>query len=104
MKALIERPHVLVQHSGYGYGNDPTFVNGLETRTVTPSQAKKLEPHGVTIYPGYVPAAKAEMALMYPEGYEGMVPVANRSGHFLNTKIDGLRVFAFHQPQVKEQK
>lgn len=86
--------YVLVQHSAWGYANNPQFIAGLELRTVSGQKLlAKLEAMGVAIYPDYASASEASYEFMYPEGYEGMIPVAERAGTFARAAVDGLRVF-----------
>jgi len=86
--------YVLVQHSGWGYGNNPQFIGGLELRTVDkPKLLAQLEEMGALVFPDYASAHQAAFDLMYPDSYGGMIPVADRAGTFARAAVDGLRVF-----------
>lgn len=86
--------YVLVQHSGWGYGNNPQFMGGLELRTVdSPKLLARLQETGALIFDTYQEANQAAFDLMYPDTYGGMVPVADRAGAFARAAVDGLRVF-----------
>ena len=86
--------YVLVQHSGWGYGNNPQFIGGLELRTVDkPKLLAQLEEMGALVFSDYSSANQAAFDLMYPANYGGMVPVADRAGAFARAAVDGLRVF-----------
>lgn len=86
--------YVLVQHSGWGYGNNPQFIGGLELRTVNkPKLLAQLEEMGALLFPTFEAANQAAFDLMYPADYAGMVPVADRAGAFARAAVDGLRVF-----------
>jgi len=95
--------YVLVQHSGWGYANNPQFIGGLELRWVdNPKQLQKAKDAGGLVFPDYDSAHTAAFELMYPESYGGMVPVADRAGAFAGLAIDGLRVFVPHQASAAE--
>lgn len=81
-----------VQHSGYGYGNDPDFAHGLETRTVsTAAQQDAVRRAGGVLFDSYVASERYCDEEMYPPGVEGLIPRA--PGTFSDTKIDTLRVY-----------
>lgn len=83
--------YTLVQHSGFGYSGDPTFEQGLESRVVTPAQAKRVSAAWGVLFPSYAEAEAAAESWQYPLGYEGLVPAAR--GTFAALKIDGLSVY-----------
>ena len=86
--------YVLVQHSGWGYANNPQFIGGLELRWVdNPKQLQKVRDAGGLVFQDYDSAHTAMFELMYPSSYGGLVPVADRAGAFAGLAIDGLRVF-----------
>tara|TARA_R100001530_G_scaffold9271_2_gene9385 strand:+ start:1982 stop:2413 length:432 start_codon:yes stop_codon:yes gene_type:complete len=85
--------HTVVQHSAYGYGpSDPQFAQGLESRHLeTKAQRAAVEKAGGILFDSYLAAEEFADAEQYPDGYEGMTPIA--PGAFARTKIDGLKVY-----------
>lgn len=98
-----EGKYVLVRHSGFGYGGDPQFRYGLESRQVTDKTLERAVAAGATVYDSYMEAENAAMRLMYPDGYNGLTPIADRAGEFSLFKVDGLQLFVQHAAaSVKE--
>jgi hypothetical protein len=91
------RSYVLVQHSGWTHGHNPQMMYGVEVEEVSAAKGKSLAAKGVRVYAGYVEATAAEEAAMYPKGYGGLIPVANRVGTFLNIKVAGAAVFKHNE-------
>lgn len=83
--------HTVVQHSGFGYAGDTTFRRGLESRTVTPAQARKVEKAGGILFETYVEAEDFAEKAMFPPGAFTMIPEAR--GTFSTVQVDGLAVY-----------
>ena len=92
-----ETKYVLVRHSAFGYAHDSVFRYGVEPRAVSGKSLEKALAVGATVYDSYIEADRAGMALMYPANYTGMTPIADRVGHFVALKVDGLEVFVQHR-------
>lgn len=92
--------YTAVQHSGYGYGGDPTFQLGLESRHISTAKERDLVLHqGGVLFGSYAAAERYCMEEMYrnePEGAFSLVPHA--PGEFSTKQIDGL---AIYRPQEK---
>lgn len=98
-----EGKYVLVRHSGFGYGADPQFQYGLESRYVTNATLlERVVASGALVYNTYTDAENAAMALMYPDGYKGLTPIADRAGNFAQLKVDGLQVFVQSTTPARE--
>lgn len=87
---MNENLYCVVQHSAAGYGNDPLFARGLETRKVTSKEVEKVRAAGGVAL-GYEAANLVAEMEMFPPGYSGFVPRA--SGTFTGLEVDGLRVY-----------
>ena len=83
--------HTVVQHSGYGYSRKPEFERGLESRSVTKTQAKKIEKIGGVLFETYQAAEAWAEKAMYTDDNEGLTP--NAPGEFATMVVDGLRVY-----------
>lgn len=84
--------YTVVQHSGYGYGSDPQFRKGLESRAVTASQKRTVERAGGVVFPTYAAAEDYADAQMYPPtSGGGLIP--NAPGEFALFIIDGLAIY-----------
>ena len=82
----------LVQHSGYGYGGNEGFAQGLELRSIeTVGERNRVLKAGGVIYDDYEAAMVAENNGMYPKGYEGIYP--NAQGTFSDKEVDGLKIY-----------
>ena len=82
----------IVQHSGYGYGSNPQFRSGLETRRITTKrQLNQIIGIGGLVFDEYTKAEAETMRLMYPVGYTGLIPIAR--GSFVSLQIDGLHLY-----------
>jgi hypothetical protein len=82
----------IVQHSGAGYGDKPEFKRGLEVVAVPDAATyRRIEILGGKIFVEYKEASDYAQAEMYPEGYNGMVPVA--PGRFARFALDGLPLY-----------
>ncbi len=83
----------VVRHSGFGYGNNPQFIGGLESHDVnTKAAIKKVEAAGGLIFDGYSEAEDfAEFAMYYKS--KGLIPTADLYGGFSKKAIDGLQIF-----------
>ena len=83
--------HTIVQHSAWVANGDPQFERGLESRSVTPAQAKKVVAAGGEIFATYGEAENAAEEHMYPPGHDGLIPAA--AGSFADLTIEGARVY-----------
>ena len=84
--------YTLVQHNAWGYGGNPQFMRGLQEALIEGKvNYNKVVKAGGMILPDYVTADKMAEELMYPEGYEGIIP--NASGGFSKLKIDDLHIY-----------
>ena len=82
--------YTLVQHSGYGYAGDPGFKQGLESRSLTAADKRRVEKVGGFIFDDYMSAEDAAFKLMYPDPGFYMYP--RFKGTFADAVIDGLRI------------
>lgn len=86
----------VVQHSGYGYSDNPQFQQGLETRECGAKEAAKVEKVGGILFDSYGDAEDFAMKAMYPDGDDaplslGILP--NAQGTFSDQTVDGLRIY-----------
>jgi len=83
--------YTIVQHSAYGYGAEPQFQHGLETRQVnTKAEHAKVRKAGGVIME-YIEAEDFVESESYPPSNSGLVPAAR--GSFARAKVDGLRIY-----------
>jgi len=82
--------YTIVVHSGYGYGGDPTFARGLETRAVPRRMVDAVREAGGVLTSSAFAGAIGD-AEMYPPGTMGLVPAA--SGCFAAVAIDSLNLY-----------
>lgn len=83
--------YTAVQHSAYGYGGDPTFMSGLESRCLdTQAEVKRVAGAGGMLFPTYEEAEAYCEREMY-EGNNGLLPHA--PGTFSDKKVDDLRIY-----------
>jgi len=62
----------IVQHSAFGYKNNPQFEQGLETRPVrTVWEKARVEAAQGILFNSYREAEDFAMSAMYPEGHPG---------------------------------
>lgn len=85
--------YTLVQHSAYGYGSDPQFRRGVETRQLkTKADLDRVKKLGGVVLDNYTAADTRADEEMYPPGCDTfLTPVAE--GTFSDFKIDGLAVY-----------
>ncbi len=89
---MATRKYAIVQHSGFGYGGNPQFEQGLEVRSVTrKADQTKVEKLGGKLFDNYVQADEYADAEPYPAHYGGLIPKA--PGRFADFEVDGLRVY-----------
>lgn len=92
----------VVQHSGYGYGGDATFMRGLETRTVDNVKDRNtVTKAGGLLFDSYSHAedwVEAEMYRGQPTDLEHMVPQA--LGTFADKSVDGLAIYVPFDPDA----
>jgi hypothetical protein len=83
----------VVQHSGFGYGSDPTFSRGLETREISKAAERDLVlQHKGVLFGSDMAAEQYCEVEMYRQVPEVLIPEA--PGQFcLFFKIDGLRIY-----------
>ena len=94
--------YTVVQHSGFGYGGDPTFRRGLESQHVgTQAVLKRVRQAGGVLFPNYATAEDYCMEEMYrtaPPGAFTLVPDA--PGEFSDKVVEGLHIYV---PPVKPE-
>ena len=101
MAQLEKTKYTVVQHSGYGYGNNTQFMYGLESRSLTTdNQLNKVIKAGGMVFNTYSEAEDYADFASYPKDYNGLTPRANQFGSFSRMKIDKLRIFV---PKLKVQ-
>lgn len=84
--------YTVVQHSAFGYKDDPQFEAGLETRRVTTQKAQRdVIKVGGLLFDGQHEAETFCDEAMYPVGVEGLIPAAR--GTFAALKVDSLAVY-----------
>lgn len=89
---LPSRKWTIVQHSGYGYGADPLFARGLESRVVTTvAEARRVEAAGGELFDSYNAAEDFVERASYPDGYGGLIPQAQ--GAFSEVLFDDLAIY-----------
>jgi hypothetical protein len=90
----IPAKYTVVQHSGFGYGNNPQFAKGLEVRTVSTKadQDTALKAGGV-LFDTYNAADEFCDRAMWPDEQGGLDLIPRARGRFSETTIDGLRVY-----------
>jgi len=82
----------IVQHSAYGNGGKPGFVQATETRIVlTPRERRLVEESGGLLFESYVEAEEFSEQANYPQGHEGLY--SQRRGKFSQRDIDGPRIY-----------
>jgi hypothetical protein len=92
MTSVSDDRYTVVQHSGYGYAEDPQFRQALETRRVsTAAEARKIERAGGLVL-SYEEAERfAEKAMYPPDAGNWLIPAAQ--GTFADLQVDGLAVY-----------
>lgn len=83
--------YTLVQHSGFGYGENPEFEQAVEMRSITKKQIEKVKRKDGLIFESYGDASDAADSENYPDDVAGLIPKVN--GTFINWEIDGLRLY-----------
>ena len=92
--------YILVQHSGYGYAEDPSFQRAVQHQLILgEKKIEEMRESGVPIYDTYSAASSAEEAVNYPPSVKGLVPRCNPAG-FSRKKIDGLRIYTLTPEQA----
>lgn len=83
----------VVQHSAYGYQNDPVFKQGLESRRVSSKEAQRsVESAGGVLFDSHQEAEDFAMKEMYNDpDYPGIIPDAR--GTFADQGVDGLAIY-----------
>lgn len=82
----------LVQHSGFGYANNPEFQQAVETRSLSNArEIKRVNDAGGMVFDSYSDASDREFEENYPPEVQGLVPKCR--GLFSEKKIDELRVY-----------
>lgn len=92
--------YTLVQHSGFGYGNDVRFRRAVELRSCGIHDARRVHKVGGLLLATYRQASDLEYKLNYPPGFDGMIPRC--SGSFAKAKVDGLRIYVPTPTEVDE--
>ena len=89
---MPQQLYTIVQHSGFCYGKNEIFKQGLEQKAISnPQQIKKVLSIGGRIFDNYKDANSYEENESYPGNYGGMAPIA--PGTFSDFKIDGMPVY-----------
>lgn len=89
---MADYGYTVVQHSGFGYADDPQFARGLESRRLRTAGERNVVEHvGGMVFDGYAAAEDYAFAQMYPPGVSGMIPAVH--GRFAEQCIDGLRIY-----------
>lgn len=85
--------HVIVQHSGWAYGDKSSMRRGVETREVTnKTKINQIVKLGGVVFDDYIEAENYCMRVQYPPGTVGLYPAVR--GRFHRTAhIDGLRIY-----------
>jgi hypothetical protein len=84
--------YTVVQHSGYGYNNDPQFEHALESRKLgTKVEADRVTKAGGVIFPGYTEAEDFAEKAQYQPDNASIIP--NAKGTFSDQLIDDLRIY-----------
>jgi len=84
----------LVQHSGFGYAEDPLFMHGLESRNVTTkAQVDRIRQQGGYLFKDYVTAERMAEALTNNEDEDADWMIPSAKGEFSSHKIDGLAIY-----------
>ena len=81
----------LVSHSGYDWGGNQSFSNGVEVVAVTSAkQVRIINDSGGIVFSSYIEADDFSMDVMYPDDYKGIIPKA-RGG--FGPKTGNLRLY-----------
>ena len=95
--------YTIVQHSGYGYGDNTQFENGLEPRNIErKSQFMRVMSEGGVVFDNWMDAEDYCEHEMYPSDYKGLIQ--NAPGHFCAFKIDNLRLYIPNERKKWRQK
>lgn len=82
----------IVQHSGFGYGANPQFEAGVETRILhTKKEENLVTKVGGLLFDSYAKAEDFCEEAMYGSGNDGLIPEVK--GTFSDKEIDGLRIY-----------
>jgi hypothetical protein len=87
--------YTVVQHSGYGYAEDATFLEGLESRPLeTDAQIARINRIGGAVFDSYGEAEDfCDWAMYIAHATPGIVPEALKIGEFDRLQVDGLAIF-----------
>lgn len=84
--------YTLVQHSAYGYAQDPQFEKAVEERYIRNNQKlKAIKKRGGFILVGYFDAYGKAEEENYPPEVKGLIPCAR--GTFDAYLVDGLKLY-----------
>lgn len=84
--------YTAVQHSAYGYKEDPRFEHGLQPAMLdNAKQEVRVREVGGVVFDSYKEASDFCDTAMYPANVEGLIPRAQ--GKFSAFKVDGLKVY-----------
>ena len=84
--------YTIVQHSGFGYANDPQFEQAVEERNIsTKRQFNSVKKQGGIMIGTYRAAYDLCEKINYPPKVKGIIPRAQ--GTFAKAKIDGLAIY-----------
>ena len=92
--------YTVVQHSGFGYGSDPQFQHGLESRSVlTKAERERVTKAGGLLFDTYTEAEDFAADAMYgtfkddPGNTRTFDLTPRAKGTFSDKKVDGLRIY-----------
>jgi hypothetical protein len=83
--------YAIVQHSGYAWGEDPTFAKAVEQIGVSTKQAEAVVALGGRVFDNYMDADRFAEAENYPPTVFGLIPAA--PGTFTDAKVNDLPVY-----------
>lgn len=88
----LKRAWTLVQHSGFGYGNNPQFERAVEEKQINGAlEIRRVAKAGGVIITAYKEAHELAEAENYPPGVQGIVPCAQ--GEFSPICVEALRIY-----------
>ncbi len=84
--------YTVVQHSGYGEGDNPQFKQGLEAAGITTqSELTRVQTAGGRVFDSYTAAEEWAESEQYPANAQGLIPAA--PGTFSTTAHRGLAIY-----------
>lgn len=87
----VKNRWTVVQHSGFGYGGNATFMKSLEVREVNNmADVKAILKAGGLFFNSYTEATKYEEEEPYKDN-DSIIPCVQ--GTFADVKVDGLAIY-----------